>query len=143
MLLAASADLIAVYFKMSLNDVAYVLRVLIIFGPILGFIITKRSCLALQRKDREIALHGRETGVIEFSSEGAILERHELVDQYRLYALVAFEFRHPVSAQLNKKLKAGTWVKFRSFWFRRFYEDGVEPIFSRELNAAHSEQIHH
>lgn len=139
MWLAASSDLIAVYFKMSLNDVAYVLRVLIILGPILGFIITKRICLALQRKDREIALHGRETGVIEFSPEGAILERHELVDQYRLYELVAFESRQPVPAQPNKKGKVGTWEKFRAFWSRRFYEDRVEPISSQELIEAHSE----
>src|SRR5690625_3227750 len=69
---AASSDLMATHFMMSLNDVAYILRFLLIFGPIIGFIITKRICLALQRKDREIALHGRETGIIEFSPEGAM-----------------------------------------------------------------------
>src|SRR5699024_1372994 len=89
--------------------------------------------------DREIALHGRETGVIEFSPEGAILERHELVDQYRLYELVAFESRQPVPAQPNKKGKVGTWEKFRAFWSRRFYEDRVEPISSKELSEAHNE----
>src|SRR5699024_6150106 len=90
MWLAASSDLIAVYFKMSLNDVAYVLRVLIILGPILGFIINKRICLALQRKDREIALHGRETGVIEFRPEGVIHVRHELVDHYHMMYHLAY-----------------------------------------------------
>jgi len=143
MWLAASSDLIAVFFKMSLNDVAYVLRVLIILGPILGFIVTKRICLALQRKDREIALHGRETGVIEFSPEGAILERHELVDQYRLYELVAFESRQPTPAQPNRKGRVSMWEKFRAFWSRRFYEDRVEPISSQELIEAHAEHDQH
>ncbi len=143
MWLAASSDLIAVFFKMSLNDVAYVLRVLIILGPILGFIVTKRICLALQRKDREIALHGRETGVIEFSPEGAILERHELVDQYRLYELVAFESRHPAPAQPNNKGRVSMMEKFRAFWSRRFYEDRVEPISSQELIEAHAEHDQH
>jgi len=136
---AASSDLMAVFFSVSLNDVAYVLRFLLIFGPIIGFIVTKRICLALQRKDREIALHGYETGVIEFSPEGAILERHELVDDYRLYELVAYESPEPTPAQPNKKGKVSLWERFRAHWSRRFFEDRVEPVTAEELTAAHAE----
>ena len=136
---AASSDLMAVFFSMSLNDVAYVLRFLLIFGPIIGFIVTKRICLALQRKDREIALHGRETGVIEYSPEGAILERHELVDDYRLYELVAFESPKPAEPQPNKKGKISPLERFRAFWSRRFFEDRVEPVTTEELAASHAE----
>jgi|SRR5690625_2915375 len=136
---AASSDLMAVYFMLSLNDVAYVLRFLLIFGPIIGFIVTKRICLSLQRKDREIALHGRETGIIEFSPEGAILERHELVDEYRLYELVAFESPEPVPAQPNKKGKVGMLEKYRARWSRHFFEDRVEPVTAAELIEAHAE----
>lgn len=136
---AASSDLMAVYFMMSLNDVAYILRFLIIAGPILGFIVTKRICLALQRKDREIALHGRETGVIEWTPEGAILERHEMVDEYRLYELVAFESPAPAPAKPNKKGKVGMLEKFKAVWSRAFFEDRVEPVTAQELAEAHSE----
>ena len=136
---AASSDLMAVYFMLSLNDVAYALRFLIIAGPIIGFIVTKRICLALQRKDREIALHGRETGIIEWTPEGAILERHELVDQYRLYELVAFESQEPVPAQPNSKGRVGMWSKFKASWSRRFFEDRVEPITAQELAEAQAE----
>src|SRR5690625_6886190 len=66
---AASSEKMAVFFSVSLNDVAYVLRFLLIFGPIIGLIVTKSICLALQRKDREIALHGYDAGVIEFRPE--------------------------------------------------------------------------
>ncbi|NWN86974.1 MAG: cytochrome bc complex cytochrome b subunit [Micrococcaceae bacterium] len=133
---AASSDLMAVYFMLSLNDVAYALRFLLIFGPIIGFIVTKRICLALQRKDREIALHGRETGVIEWTPEGAILERHEMVDQYRLYELVAFESPEAKPAQPNKKGKVSLLEKLRSSVSRRFFEDRVAPVTAEELAEA-------
>lgn len=58
---AASSDLIATHFHVSLNDVTYWLRTLFFIGPIIAFQVTKRIALALQRKDREIVLHGRET----------------------------------------------------------------------------------
>ena len=129
----------AVYFMLSLNDVAYILRFLIIAGPIIGFIVTKRICLALQRKDREIALHGRETGIIEWTPEGAILERHEMVDQYRMYELVAFESQEPVTAQPNSKGRVSMWSKFKASWSRRFFEERVEPVTAQELTEAHTE----
>ena len=136
---AASSDLMATHFLLSLNDVAYILRFLLIFGPIIGFIVTKRICLALQRKDREIALHGRETGVIEFTPEGAILERHELVDDYRLYELVAYEAPEPTPAQPNKKGKITLLEKLRARWSRHFFEDRVEPVTAQELAEAHAD----
>ncbi|GAA2036091.1 cytochrome bc complex cytochrome b subunit [Yaniella flava] len=136
---AASSDLMAVYFMLSLNDVAYALRFLLIFGPIIGFIVTKRICLALQRKDREIALHGRETGVIEWTPEGAILERHEMVDQYRLYELVAFESPEAKPAQPNKKGKVSLLEKLRASVSRRFFEDRVAPVTAEELAEARVE----
>src|SRR5699024_10016341 len=106
---------------------------------IIGFIVTKRICLALQRKDREIALHGRETGVIEFTPEGAILERHELLDEYRLYELVSYESPEPVLAQPNKKGKITLLEKLRARLSRHFFEDRVEPVTSEELAEAHAE----
>lgn len=136
---AASSDLMAVYFMLSLNDVAYALRFLLIFGPIIGFIVTKRICLALQRKDREIALHGRETGVIEWTPEGAILERHEMVDQYRLYELVAFESPEATPAQPNNKGKVSLLEKLRASVSRRFFEDRVAPVTAEELAEARAE----
>jgi ubiquinol-cytochrome c reductase cytochrome b subunit len=60
----ASTDLIATQFMVSLNHVLTTIQILLIVGPILAFIITKRTCLSLQRKDREIVLHGRESGRI-------------------------------------------------------------------------------
>src|SRR5690625_4817182 len=74
---AASGDIVAVFFQMSLNDMIYIFRAVFFLGPIIGYIITKRMCIALQRKDREIALHGRETAHIIRLPHGEFLERHE------------------------------------------------------------------
>lgn len=59
---AGSNDLIATHFDMSLNLITWVLRIAFFAAPVAAFMVTKRMCLALQRKDREIVLHGHESG---------------------------------------------------------------------------------
>ena len=61
---AASSDLIATHFKLTIEGVIHACQILLIVGPILAYIVAKRVCLALQKKDREIALHGYESGRI-------------------------------------------------------------------------------
>lgn len=133
---AASSDLIATHFSVSLNDVTYWLRALFVFGPFIGFIITKRICLALQRKDREIVLHGREAGVIEMTPDGEFRERHERLDDYRLYKLVGFESKQPVPAQPGADGKVTGTEKRRAKLNRWFYEERVEPVSREELAEA-------
>ena len=69
----------------------YWLRFLVFFGPVIAFMVTRRIALALQRKDREIALHGREMGRIVRLPHGEFIEVHEQVDDYQRYRLTAFE----------------------------------------------------
>lgn len=140
---AASSDLIATHFHFSLNDVAYVLRALFFLGPILGFIITKRICLALQRKDREIVLHGREAGVIEQTPEGAYSERHERLDDYQLYRLVSFESKKPQPVQPNEKGKITGVEKVRAGLNKWFFEARVEPVTRDELREAEAHDHGH
>ena len=95
MMIAASSDLIATHFHVSLNDVAYVLRFLWFFGPIIAFIIVRRICLSLQRKDRELVLHGIETGNVVQLPHGEFIEVHKPLDEYHRYKLVSFESPEP------------------------------------------------
>ena len=99
---AAGSDLIATHFHVSLNDVTYWLRALFFVGPILAYIVTKRVALALQRKDREIALHGRETGRIVRLPHGEFIEVHAPLDEYKRYKLVGFESPVPLPAVPNE-----------------------------------------
>ncbi|QCU78024.1 cytochrome b [Citricoccus sp. SGAir0253] len=139
---AASSDLIATHFMVSLNDVTYWLRAIFVFGPFIGFIITKRVCLSLQRKDREIVLHGREAGVIEMTPDGEFRERHERLDDFHLYKLIGFESRKPLPAQPGADGKVSAGEKRRAKISRWFYEDRVEPVTREELVEAKTHDHH-
>ena len=86
---------------MSLNDVTYWLRALFFIGPVLASSSRKRISLALQRKDREIALHGRETGRIVRLPHGEFIEVHAPLNDYKRYRLVGFESPSPLPAEPN------------------------------------------
>ncbi|WP_270240503.1 cytochrome b [Kocuria marina] len=136
-MIAASGDLIATHFHVAVNDVIYWLRALYFLGPILAFIITRRFCLSLQRKDREIVLHGRESGRIQALPHGEFVEVHEPLDEYRRYKLVNFEDREVQPARANAKGKVTASEKMRGGLSRFFFEDRVAPVTPAELEAAH------
>lgn len=69
-------DLIARFFDTSLNSITWFLRVAIFVLPPLAFVITKRTCLSLQRRDRDKLLHGMETGNIMRLPNGEFVEIH-------------------------------------------------------------------
>jgi len=88
---AGGNDIIAIRMDLSINQITYALRVLIILGPVLAFLVTKRWCISLQRHDRETLLHGRETGVILRSPDGGYTEKHAPVDERKAYVLSSRE----------------------------------------------------
>ena len=55
---AASSDIIATHFRSRWKASSTRCRRCLIVGPIVGYFIAKRIAIALQKKDREIALHG-------------------------------------------------------------------------------------
>ncbi|TLP99102.1 cytochrome bc complex cytochrome b subunit [Nesterenkonia salmonea] len=128
---AASSDLMATHFALSLNDVIYWLRAAFFLGPIIAYLLTKRICLALQRKDREIALHGHEAGVIEVSADGEFHEQHKLPNEHELWTLVSYEAPAPSGPRPNAKGKITAVEKVRARLNRIWFEDRVEPV-SRE-----------
>lgn len=69
-------DLIARFFDLSLNSITWFLRVAIFVLPPLAFVLTKRICLSLQRRDRDKLLHGYETGNILRLPNGEFIEVH-------------------------------------------------------------------
>lgn len=77
---AASADIVSTEFSVPFETVITVLQVAVVVGPALAFEATRRICVGLQRKDREIALHGHETGRIVRMPNGGYAEIHQPVD---------------------------------------------------------------
>jgi ubiquinol-cytochrome c reductase cytochrome b subunit len=70
-------DIIAVAFDVSINAVIWFLRIAVFVLPPIAFLITKRICLGLQRRDREKLLHGYESGRILRLPHGEFIEVHQ------------------------------------------------------------------
>ena len=70
-------DIIATAFNLSINAITWFLRVAIFVVPPLVYLATKRTCLGLQRRDREKLLHGYESGRVLRLPHGEFIEVHQ------------------------------------------------------------------
>jgi ubiquinol-cytochrome c reductase cytochrome b subunit len=84
-------DLLATHFDLSINQIMWFSRIGVFVLPPLVFVITKRICLSLQRADRELVLHGRETGRLVMLPHGEFIEVHEPLSPERAYTLTQHE----------------------------------------------------
>lgn len=96
---AGSADLIAVAFSLTIEGVVLALQVMLLVGPIIAFTVTRRVCLGLQRKDRDVLEHGFETGRIVRLPGGEYVEVHQQVDEGERARLLAVEARAPYALE--------------------------------------------
>ncbi len=99
--------------------------------PVIVFIITKRWCLGLQRRDKEKVLHGRETGVIKRLPHGEFVEVHAQLPQKDLHLLTAHEqiepFELPAETDENGVArKANVIDRTRAKLSRGFYGEGSQ-----------------
>jgi ubiquinol-cytochrome c reductase cytochrome b subunit len=133
----AGTDLIATNFKMSLNHVLTFMQIFLFVGPVLAYIITKRLCLSLQRKDREIVLHGHESGRIIRLPHGEYVEVHEPADKYQVWKLTDFKEYAPTLARPNAKGVITVRSRIRAALSSWFFEDRVSPVSASEIEAAH------
>ncbi|NEE47350.1 ubiquinol-cytochrome c reductase cytochrome b subunit, partial [Streptomyces sp. SID8455] len=95
-LVGGGNDLWATHFHLSLNAISWFVRIFFFAGPVIAFIVTKRICLGLQRRDRDKVLHGRETGIIKRLPHGEFVEIHEPLSPGQLHTLTAHEQYKPV-----------------------------------------------
>lgn len=91
MLVGGGNDLWATHFHLSLNSITWFVRIFFFLGPVIAFIVTKRICLGLQRRDKDKVLHGRESGIIKRLPHGEFVEIHEPLSQGELHRLTAHE----------------------------------------------------
>jgi ubiquinol-cytochrome c reductase cytochrome b subunit len=95
LLIAGGNDMVAIFFHLSINHITWFARIAFFVGPVIAFIITKRICLGLQRRDRDKVLHGRESGIIKRLPHGEFVEIHEPLSQGELYKLTSHEQYKP------------------------------------------------
>ena len=145
--LAGSNDLIATHFSLSINAITWVFRIALFVAPVLAFWITKRICLGLQRKDRELVLHGHETGRIVRFANGEYIEVHKPLAEEERWLRVNYDNRRPLEIEPREDSRGVRRKGFRKdqalqSLSKFFYEDRVEPVTPRELAAAHSHGEH-
>ncbi|AKT52058.1 cytochrome bc1 complex cytochrome b subunit [Arsenicicoccus sp. oral taxon 190] len=145
---AAGNDLIATHLHLSINDITHTFQVAFFVLPIIAFITTKRICIALQRRDRELVLHGRETGQIIRTAEGRFYEQHQDLDPYTRWTLVQHERDTPLelgpATDAHGIPRPGTTSdKRRARLSRWFFQDDVPAVTPAELAAAHHDGAGH
>ncbi|MET9529115.1 MULTISPECIES: cytochrome bc complex cytochrome b subunit [unclassified Streptomyces] len=96
LLVGGGNDLWATHFDLSINSITWFVRIGMFAGPVIAFIIAKRWCLGLQRRDREKVLHGRESGIIKRLPHGEFIEVHEPLKPEQLHTLTAHEQYQPL-----------------------------------------------
>jgi len=138
---AASSDIMATHFHVSLNAVIHVMQAVLILGPFVAFIVTKRICIALQKKDREIALHGYETGRIVRLPGGEYIEVHEQLDEYERWRLLDFEEYEPLMVRPDARGRISPLQRVRASVSSFFFEDRIAPVRRSEIEASHHHGI--
>ena len=139
-------DIIAVKFGLSINQITRFFQIGLIVLPPIAFIVTKRICLGLQRRDRDRVLHGRETGIIMRLPHGEFVEVHEPISAEERFKLTSHQVHRPVA------LSAGTdddgipapghrVEKVRAKVSRWFFEERIEPATPAEVHEL--ESSHH
>jgi ubiquinol-cytochrome c reductase cytochrome b subunit len=76
LVLSGGNDVFAKTFDISLNAMTWAGRIGCIIVPPIAYKVTKTICVQLQEKDKEIAEHGIETGVIRQLESGEFVEDH-------------------------------------------------------------------
>jgi ubiquinol-cytochrome c reductase cytochrome b subunit len=81
LLLEGANDVLAATFSIPLYTITWISRVAIFVLPIGGYFVTRRICLALQRKDVEMLTHGVEIGIIRQLPDGGFVEEERPVTE--------------------------------------------------------------
>ncbi len=111
------------------------------WSPMQMRFVTKRICIGLQKKDREIALHGFESGRIVRLPGGEYIEVHEQLSDYERWRLLSYDEYKPLMLRPNARGRITVGERMRSSFSRWFFEDRIAPVGSKELEESHGD--HH
>jgi ubiquinol-cytochrome c reductase cytochrome b subunit len=131
----AASDLIATHFRTTIEGVIHTLQVMLIVAPIAAFWMAKKIALALQRKDRELVLHGYESSRIVRLPGGEYREIHTPLDEFEQWKLVSFDEYAPAQLRPNARGKITIGARMRSSVSRFYFEDRIAPVVTKELES--------
>ncbi|WP_243226088.1 cytochrome bc complex cytochrome b subunit [Microbacterium sp. CIAB417] len=125
---AGGSDVIALHLSLSNEGLIMVLRAALFLGPVVAFLLTKRVCLGLQRRDRDILLHGYETGRIVRLPGGRYVEVHAPVSSYERWRLLDHESPMPAMVRPDAHGRIRWSERARARLSRWFFEDRILPV---------------
>lgn len=133
-------DIIAVNFNLSINSIIWFLRIAIFVVPPIVYIVTKRICLGLQRRDREKLLHGYESGRILRLPHGEFIEVHQPISQTEMAVITSKPDIRPLPAPEKTDANGVRNPKYRSQALRAklskaFYGDDLPLPTAAEIEA--------
>ena len=123
---------------MALGGLASIGLVELFIGPVVAYFVTHRICIGLQKKDREIALHGYESSRIVRLPGGEYIEVHEQLSDYERWKLVDFDDYKPLMLRPNKRGRIPVTQRVRSVLSSWFFEDRIAPVTKSELEQQHA-----
>ncbi|MCD9879198.1 cytochrome bc1 complex cytochrome b subunit [Streptomyces guryensis] len=83
LLLAGGNDVMAATFRISVNALTWILRIALIVGPVLAFVVTRALCHALLDAEHERLTEGEETGEVRQNVAGGYESGHRPVTDFR------------------------------------------------------------
>jgi ubiquinol-cytochrome c reductase cytochrome b subunit len=139
-------DIVAQAFNLSINQLTWFTRIGVFVIPPLAFIATRRFCLGLQRRDRDLLLHGRESGQILRLPHGEFIEIHTPISDEEKAVILAKRDIAPIEAPpatdengvATPGLRAKRW---RAKLSNAYFGENVKRPTLAEIEAA--EHHHH
>ncbi len=134
-------DIIAQAFGIPFNNITWFTRVAVFVLPPLVFLATRRFCLGLQRRDRELLLHGRESGQILRLPHGEFIEIHTPISNEEKAVILSkvdiAAIEPPAATDENGVATPGyKALRRRAKFSRLFYGDNVASPTAAEIAAA-------
>ncbi|MBX7554589.1 ubiquinol-cytochrome c reductase cytochrome b subunit [Streptomyces sp. tea 10] len=130
-LIGAANDIIAIRLHVAVESVTWAVRIGLFVVPCAAYALTKRCALGLQRRDRDIVLHGRETGIIKRLPHGEFVEVHAPLSQERLHLLTQHDQYKPIGTgpgadSGDPATTVRVTGKLRARLSRAFYGEGAQ-----------------
>jgi ubiquinol-cytochrome c reductase cytochrome b subunit len=93
------------------------------------------------KKDREIALHGVESGRIVKLPGGEFIEVHEQLDEYERWRLVSYDDYKPLMIRPDARGRITVNQRARAALSKWFFEDRISPVTTKDVERSHGD--HH
>ncbi len=147
LLFAGGNDILATHFHLSINVLIWTFRALVFLAPPAAFFITRKICIGLQQRDRDLVLHGMESGMVRQSPDGAFSEVHTPLPQERVFELTQHADQRPLEllSEVDENGVARPHAakeRLRARMSNFFYSPNVEHVTQDEVRTAWAHRDH-